>query len=155
MRRQRHRRMSAVQRHVTSCNESPRPYADLTRVKCDRQSPPIVGLSAGLASMIDLRRSSPFIELAAVEAWDAWFRWREQGDLRDLSIEGTWRRVAVALASVEAQGEIATWQSRFMQTFATWRLLPDEQVLANAGTGRPVFRGDTLHAALKDRKSVV
>src|SRR5690348_5666242 len=35
-----------------------------------------------------------------------------------------------------------------MQAFATWRLLPDEQVLANAGTGRPLFRGDTLHAAL-------
>jgi ribonucleoside-diphosphate reductase alpha chain len=98
--------------------------------------------------MIDLRLSSPFIELAAVESWDAWFRWREQGDLRDLSIEDTWRRVAGPLASVEARGDIAQWQSRFMRAFTSWQLLPDEQVLANAGTGRPLLRGDTLHAVL-------
>jgi ribonucleoside-diphosphate reductase alpha chain len=98
--------------------------------------------------MIDSHRSSPFIELAAVEAWDAWFRWREQGDLRDLSIEDTWRRVAVAMASVESLGDVATWQSQFMRALSSWRLLPDAEVLANAGTGRPLLHDDTLHAAL-------
>ena len=98
--------------------------------------------------MTDLLRPSPFIDLAAVEAWDAWFRWREHADLRDLSIEDTWRRVATALASVEAGGEVATWRTRFMDAFATWRLLPDECLLADAGTGRTECRNRTLHASV-------
>lgn len=98
--------------------------------------------------MIDLHRPSPFIDLAAVEAWDAWFRWREKADLRDVSIEDTWRRVAIALASSESPGEIATWQARFASALASWRLLPDERVLANAGTGRPMPSDGALHASL-------
>lgn len=98
--------------------------------------------------MIDSRRPSPFIELAAVEAWDAWFRWREQAILHDFSIEDTWRRVAAALVSVEPRGEMAMWQTRFMGAFASWRLLPDECLLADAGTGRPTGCESDLHAAL-------
>lgn len=98
--------------------------------------------------MTNLRQPSPFVELAAVEAWDAWFRWREQADLRDLSIEDTWRRVSVALASVESCGEIAMWQKRFMDALASWRLLPDERLLADAGTDRAGCPGGALHATL-------
>ncbi|WIG54597.1 MAG: hypothetical protein OJF61_000383 [Rhodanobacteraceae bacterium] len=98
--------------------------------------------------MIDLRRPSPFIDLAAVEAWDAWFRWREQADLHDLSIEDTWRRVSATLALVEPDGETATWQTRFMDALASWRLLPDERLLASAGTGRTKQRDGVLHASL-------
>jgi ribonucleoside-diphosphate reductase alpha chain len=98
--------------------------------------------------MFDLHRPSPFIDLAAVEAWDAWFRWREKTDLRDVSIEDTWRRVSTALASSEATGEIATWQVRFASALASWRLLPDERLLANAGIGRPLSLGGVLHASL-------
>lgn len=101
-----------------------------------------------VVSMIDLRRPSPFIDLAAVEAWDAWFRWREPADLHDLSIEDTWRRVSVTLASVEPGGETATWQTRFMDALASWRLLPDERLLASAGTGRTTHRDGILHASL-------
>jgi len=98
--------------------------------------------------MIDLHKTSPFIDLAAVEAWDAWFRWREKADLRDLSIEDTWRRVSAALASIESGGEATTWQTRFMDAFASWRLLPDERLLASAGTGRTAWRKGMLHASL-------
>jgi ribonucleoside-diphosphate reductase alpha chain len=98
--------------------------------------------------MFDLHRPSPFIDLAAVEAWDAWFRWREKADLRDVSIEGTWRRVSTALASSEPPGEIVAWQARFANALASWRLLPDERLLANAGTGRPLPLDGTLHASL-------
>lgn len=98
--------------------------------------------------MTDLRGPSPFTDLAAVEAWDAWFRWREQAELRDVSIEDTWRRVATALASVEPAGEIATWRMRFIDAFASWRLLPDECLLADAGTGRATCRDGVLHASL-------
>lgn len=98
--------------------------------------------------MIEPRRLSPFIDLAAVEAWDAWFRWREHTVLRDISIEDTWWRVAGALASAEAGDEGATWQVRFMDALASWRLLPDQRVLAEAGTGRASQRGGALHAVL-------
>ena len=98
--------------------------------------------------MIDLHRSSPFVDLAAVEAWDAWFRWREKADLRDLSIEDTWRRVSAALASIEPGGETTTWQARFTDAFASWRLLPDERLLASAGTRRITHWGGVLHASL-------
>ena len=98
--------------------------------------------------MIDLRSPSPFIDLAAVEAWDAWFRWREGSDLRDLSIEDTWQRVSAALALVEPGDETATWQARFMDALASWRLLPDERLLASAGTGRTTHRDGVLHASL-------
>lgn len=98
--------------------------------------------------MADLHRPSPFVDLAAVEAWDAWFRWREQGDLRDLSIEDTWRRVSTALASVEPGGDTATWQTRFMDALASWQLLPDQRLLADAGTGKITWRNGALHASL-------
>jgi len=101
-----------------------------------------------LFPMIDLHTTSPFIDFAAVEAWDAWFRWREQDDLRDFSVEDTWRRVSVALASVEPGGDTAIWQMRFMDALASWRLLPDERLLADAGTGRITWRDDALHATL-------
>lgn len=101
-----------------------------------------------VAAMTDLLRPSPFIDLAAVEAWDAWFRWREQADLRDFSIEDTWRRVSAALASIEPGGEAATWRARFMDAFASWRLLPDECLLADAGTDRTARRNGVLHASL-------
>lgn len=99
-------------------------------------------------SMIDLHRPSPFVDLAAVEAWDAWFRWRERADLRDLSIEDTWRRVSAALASIEPGGETSTWQARFTDALASWRLLPDERLLADAGTGRTTRWDGVLHASL-------
>lgn len=98
--------------------------------------------------MIDLHTSSPFIDLAAVEAWDTWFRWREKADLRDVSIEDTWRRVSSALASVEQGAEAATWRARFVDAFGAWRLLPDERLLAGAGTGLATCRDGVLHAAL-------
>jgi ribonucleoside-diphosphate reductase alpha chain len=97
--------------------------------------------------MIDLH-TSPFIDLAAVEAWDAWFRWREKADLRDVSIEDTWRRVSSALAAVEPDLEARTWQARFMDALAAWRLLPDERLLAGAGTGQPTCPDGVLHASL-------
>jgi ribonucleoside-diphosphate reductase alpha chain len=97
--------------------------------------------------MIDLH-TSPFIDLAAVEAWDAWFRWREKTDLRDVSIEDTWRRVSTALASVEPDREPGAWRARFMDAFAAWRLLPDARLLAGAGTGQATCRDGVLHAVL-------
>jgi ribonucleoside-diphosphate reductase alpha chain len=100
------------------------------------------------APMFEPSRHSPFIDLAAVEAWDAWFRWRDRARLRDFSIEDTWRRMAGALASTELQDERAAWQSHFMEAFTSWRLLPDERLIATAGTERVTWHGAPLHAVI-------
>lgn len=83
-----------------------------------------------------------------MEAWDTWFRWREHGRLRDISIEDTWRRVSVALISVEPPRTSARWQARCMDALASWRLLPDERLLEAAGTGHLLPRIATFHASL-------
>lgn len=98
--------------------------------------------------MTSRSRQSPFIEPAAVEAWDAWFRWRHHAHLCDVSIEDTWRRVASALAAVEARGARGAWFSRFLKPLAGWQLLPDERLLAAADTGRITWRGGALGAVL-------
>lgn len=61
---------------------------------------------------------APFIDAAAVEAWDAWFRWRDD-ELHDLSIEDTWWRVAATLASAEAEPEACRWRSRFNRALSS------------------------------------
>ncbi|HEY0178168.1 MAG TPA: hypothetical protein VGC30_00870, partial [Dokdonella sp.] len=73
---------------------------------------------------------SPFIDAAAVEAWDAWFRWREHDRLHDRAIESTWRRAAAAVAG-RADGGLA---DALIDAYASWRLLLDERILATAGT---------------------
>jgi ribonucleoside-diphosphate reductase alpha chain len=97
-------------------------------------------------SHIDVTAGTPagavFTDLASVEAWDAWFRWREGGVLRDMSIDSTWQRVAGALASVESPEAAAEWTQRFHRAFANWTLLPDERVLAGAGCGRADWNDD-------------
>jgi len=91
---------------------------------------------------------SPFIDAAAVDVWDAWFRWRDQGALRDLTVDATWDRVATALASVESPGSAETWKRRFSDAFAAWQLLLDERILATAGTEKNDWIGDGLVAVL-------
>jgi ribonucleoside-diphosphate reductase alpha chain len=79
------------------------------------------------------RAASPFIDASAVEAWDAWFRWRCNGELRDLTVEASWERVAGALATAETS-DAAGWKQRFRDGLAGWKVLPDACVLRCAGT---------------------
>ena len=53
--------------------------------------------------------SSPFVSPVAVEAWDTWFRWRENGTLHDDTVDATWRRVASADVAA-CDGEAMTRQ---------------------------------------------
>lgn len=71
----------------------------------------------------------------AVDTWDAHFRWRVGDDLRDRTIDATWRRVASAVAGVET-GDAEQWEGCFVEAFQGWRLLPDPRLLKWAGTGR-------------------
>jgi ribonucleoside-diphosphate reductase alpha chain len=98
----------------------------LIRVK----GPP--GANAEAAGMQSIGGATVFTEPRSVEAWDAWFRWRHAGRLQDLSIDHTWRRVAGALGGADPSVPPA-----LVDAFTQWRLLPDERLLARAGTGLP------------------
>jgi ribonucleoside-diphosphate reductase alpha chain len=75
-----------------------------------------------------------FTDPAAVEAWDNWFRWREDGALRDLTVDETWFRVASCIARVEG-AQAQKWARMFSEAFSEWLLLPDPRLLRVAGTG--------------------
>lgn len=95
-----------------------------------------------------MRGTSPFIDIAAVEAWDAWFRWREPGRLRDISVESTWHRIARTLANVEPMQPAEDQGSALMSAFESWQLLLDERIFATAGTGKVGWPNDNLVAAV-------
>lgn len=97
--------------------------------------------------------NSPFLCAASVEAWDAWFRWRDANGLHDVAIEDTWQRIGAALAAAEAPAQRAAWQARFVEEMAQWRLLPDER-LYRLGTGAPPPGRGPLHATLNAARFV-
>ncbi|MDG4647262.1 adenosylcobalamin-dependent ribonucleoside-diphosphate reductase [Roseibacterium sp. SDUM158017] len=69
--------------------------------------------------------------------WDMKYRFKSaEGAALDQSVEDTWRRIARALASVEAAPE--TWEPRFYEALEDFRYLPAGRIVAGAGTGRSV-----------------
>lgn len=128
--------MTAAQRLVTLCNSRARAPPRLTVIKSPRRrarhSGGCVRTPPGPAG-IGLDGDSPFSDPLAVEAWDARFRWREGGVLRDLTVEATWQRVADALAMAEPR-QAALWSRRYFDAFSGWRLLPCASILQHAGT---------------------
>ena len=44
--------------------------------------------------------------------WDTKYRFRERDEIRDQTVEDSWRRVAHALASVETSAQVE-WEQRF------------------------------------------
>lgn len=93
--------------------------------------------------MIDRLQPSPFLAAQAVTVWDTWFRWRENGRLRDISVEQTWARVAVALSAAEP-GSAARRVTRCFDAQSRWQLILDERILAGAGTQGFVFPQDPV-----------
>lgn len=91
---------------------------------------------------------SPFVSPVAVDAWDTWFRWRENGMLHDDTVDATWRRVASTLALLEPEPGRAAFELRLLDAFASWRLLLDERLLATAGTGKDSWPDNDLVAVL-------
>lgn len=84
--------------------------------------------------MIGVQGSTTFVSRAAVEVWDAQFRWRDGHLIRDRVVDDTWRRVAKAAAAAEGAA-VDAWAMRFSAAFRAWRVLPDPGVLRFAGTG--------------------
>ncbi|MGE5149322.1 MAG: adenosylcobalamin-dependent ribonucleoside-diphosphate reductase [Rhodospirillaceae bacterium] len=64
------------------------------------------------------------------------YRFHDGSEGGDADLEGTWRRVARALAAVERDPE--TWASRFHEALQGFKFLPAGRVIAGAGTGRTV-----------------
>lgn len=69
--------------------------------------------------------------------WESRYRWEGAGGHGEGDIRATWRRVANALAAVEAHDREA-WARRFLAMLEDFRFLPGGRVLAGAGTTRPV-----------------
>ena len=82
---------------------------------------------------------SRFAAPIAEQIWDMKYRLKEaSGTPVDATVEDSWRRVARALAAVEA--EPAVWEERFMDALTDFRFLPAGRILAGAGTGRAAPR---------------
>ncbi len=79
------------------------------------------------------RFSAPIAEAI----WDMKYRFKAaDGTAIDGTVEDTWRRIARALAEVEAQPAI--WEERFYAALEGFRFLPAGRITAGAGTGRSV-----------------
>ena len=73
----------------------------------------------------------------AEQIWDMKYRFKEaDGTPIDGSVEDSWRRIARALAAVEA--EAATWEAEFYAALEGFKFLPAGRITAGAGTGRQV-----------------
>jgi ribonucleoside-diphosphate reductase alpha chain len=80
---------------------------------------------------------SAFAAPIAEQIWDMKYRLKAaDGAVLDQTVEDTWRRIARALAEVEA--EPAVWEERFYAALEGFKYLPAGRITAGAGTGRSV-----------------
>ena len=68
--------------------------------------------------------------------WDMKYRFRDFRGSGDADIDGTWWRIARALAAPEREPE--AWALRFHEALRDFKFLPAGRVIAGAGTGRTV-----------------
>jgi len=66
--------------------------------------------------------------------WEQKYRYRADGVTHDAGIEDTWRRVARALAVVEAPQHIEHWEGQFYALLQDFKFLPGGRIQAGAGT---------------------
>ena len=80
---------------------------------------------------------SRFAAPIAEQIWDMKYRLKEaDGTPLDGTVEDTWRRIARALAEVEA--DPAHWEAEFYSSLEDFKFLPAGRITAGAGTGRSV-----------------
>jgi ribonucleoside-diphosphate reductase alpha chain len=113
-----------------------------------RRNTKLPDIAARVCGSTQTMPASPFLNTQAVETWDTWFRWRDGGQLRDLTIESTWQRVATALTASRAAARRPGYKRRLLDAFGAWHLLLDERVLATAATSSPHWRSSDLAAVL-------
>ena len=69
--------------------------------------------------------------------WETRYRYRDGEAAVDSDIKASWRRVARALAAVEARAQ-DSWEEKFYQLLADFRFLPGGRILAGAGSDHRV-----------------
>lgn len=85
----------------------------------------------------------PFVSIHDLQSdishhiWDLKYRYADGEKIFDRTIEETWRRVAKALASTEAQDQFS-WEKKFYEAMEDYKFLPGGRILAGAGTDRRV-----------------
>ena len=80
---------------------------------------------------------SRFAAPIAEQIWDMKYRLKAaDGTAIDGTVEDTWRRIARALAEVEA--DPAHWEEEFYKALEDFKFLPAGRITAGAGTGRSV-----------------
>jgi ribonucleoside-diphosphate reductase alpha chain len=80
---------------------------------------------------------SRFAAPIAEQIWDMKYRLKDQeGAPIDRTVEDSWRRVARALASVEARP--SEWEPRFYEALEEFQFLPAGRILSGAGADRQV-----------------
>ncbi|MDP3959099.1 MAG: adenosylcobalamin-dependent ribonucleoside-diphosphate reductase [Pseudorhodobacter sp.] len=80
---------------------------------------------------------SRFAAPIAEQIWDMKYRLKApDGTAIDATVEDSWRRIARALAGVEA--DPALWEGRFYAALEGFKFLPAGRITAGAGTGRQV-----------------
>ncbi len=73
----------------------------------------------------------------AEQIWDMKYRLKKaDGSPIDQTVEDTWRRIARALASAEA--EPSNWEDKFYSALEDFKFLPAGRIVAGAGTDRSV-----------------
>ncbi len=80
---------------------------------------------------------SRFAAPIAEQIWDMKYRFKAaDGTPIDVTVEDSWRRIARALASVEADPKL--WEDKFYDALEGFKYLPAGRITAGAGTGRSV-----------------
>ncbi|MEO0412551.1 MAG: adenosylcobalamin-dependent ribonucleoside-diphosphate reductase [Pseudomonadota bacterium] len=73
------------------------------------------------------------------QIWDMKYRFKSaDGAVVDKTIEGSWKRVAKALAACETPVSRPAWEESFFRALSDFKYLPAGRILAGAGTGRDV-----------------
>ena len=79
----------------------------------------------------------PQVAPISQQVWDMKYRLKAaEGAPVDKTIEDTWRRVAKALAAIEA--DPGAWEPRFYEALENFRFLPAGRIIAGAGSERHV-----------------
>lgn len=70
--------------------------------------------------------------------WDIKYRYRQQGEVVDQTIEDTWGRVAKAVSMAEKAELRKEWEDKFYSILMGFHFLPGGRILAGAGTQHKV-----------------
>jgi len=80
----------------------------------------------------------PFDATISAEIWNAKYRFLNEGSDGDADVEGTWSRVAAAIAEAEPGRGRRRWREKFNDALMDFQFLPAGRIIAGAGTGRAV-----------------